>query len=106
MLGIERVIVSFGLTVPTGIPTTGFAPRSGMPFITTVPETLTPFANGSVMITEVAGTDPRFWKVTVYVMISFISTICLSASLFGLGVGVITATSTVGVGSVIVMGVR
>ena len=42
-------------------------------------------------------TDPRFGRlVTVYVMISFISTICLSASLFGLGVGVITDTSTVG----------
>lgn len=37
-------------------------------------------------------------------MISFISTICLSASLFGLGVGVITDTSTVGVGSVMVIG--
>ena len=93
------------MTVPTGIPTTGFAPRSEMSFITTVPgRNVNPFANGSVMITEVAGTDPRFWKVTVYVMISFISTICLSASLFGLGVGVITDTSTVGVGSVIVIG--
>lgn len=95
------------MTVPTGIPSTGFAPRSGIPFNITVPGTnVSPFANGSIMITEVAGTDPRFWKVTVYVIISFISTICLSASLFGLGVGVITDTSTVGVGCVMVIGVR